>query len=216
MAGGHGCRVQHDRKLVSVDIAPNDMPADDLRALIQSAQSDLAQAGAMPALRKDPFRLILAALSGTLAVFGRSISRWEQAVADVIAARDPLPEEDRQALRAELVAAVEDGAYRGMRKEAGRMVRTLDRRLATQIGLAIGGAFVAGALSVVAVLVVARLGPFSPAAERQAAWAAIVQNNPDPRPALAAAEIRTDQTGRRYYAKLSLWLDPAQPPPAAP
>src|SRR4051794_27668318 len=113
MDGGHGCRIQHHRKLDAMDIAPNDMPADDLRALIQSAQSDLAQAGEMPSLRKDPFRLILAALSGTLAVFGRSIGRWEQAVAGVIAARDPLTEADRQALRAELVAAVEDGAYRG-------------------------------------------------------------------------------------------------------
>jgi hypothetical protein len=147
-------------------------------------------------------------------VFGRSITRWERAVQDVIDARDPLPEADRQALRAELVTAVEDGAYRGMRKEAGRMVRTLDRRLAVQIGLSVGSAFVAGALSVLGVLVVAHLGPFSPATERNAAWQTLIQTNPDPQPALASAEIRTNQTGRRYYSKLSLWLDPAQPPPA--
>src|SRR5271166_1588338 len=104
-----------------MDIAPVNMPADDLDALIQSAQANLALASEAPSMRRDPFRPVLAALSGTLAVFGRSIRRWERAVADVIAARDPLPEEDRQALRAELVAAVEDGAYRGMRKEAARM-----------------------------------------------------------------------------------------------
>ena len=192
-----------------MDVVTGNIPADDLRDLIQSAQSNLALAADAEVLRRDPYRLILAGLSGILVVFGRSITRWERAVQDVIDARDPLPEADRQALRAELVAAVEDGAYRGMRKEAGRMVRTLDRRLAVQIGLS-----VAGALSVLGVLVVAHPGPFSPAAERNAAWQTLIQTNPNPQPALAAAEIRADQTGRRYYSKLSLWLDPAQPPPA--
>ena len=194
-------------------VGTGNIPADDLRDLIQSAQSSLAQAADADVLRRDPYRLILAGLSGILGVFGCSISRWERAVQDVIDARDPLPEADRQALQAALVAAVEDGAYRGMRKEAGHM--TLDRRLAGQIGLAVGGAFVAGALSVLGVLVMAHLGPFSPAAERNAAWQTLIQTNPDPRPAVAAAEIRADQSGRRYYSKLSLWLDPAQPPPAA-
>ena len=126
----------------------------------------------------------------------------------------PCPRQTGRPLRAELVMAVEDGAYRGMRKEAGRMVRTLDRHLAVQIGLSVGSAFVAGALSVLGVLVVAHLGPFSPAAERNAAWETLIQTNPDPRLALAAAEIRADQAGRRFYSKLSLWLDPAQSPPA--
>ena len=49
------------------------------------------------------------------------------------------------------------------------------------------------------------------AAERNAARQTLIQTNPDPQSALATVEIRTDQTGRRYYAKLSLWLDPAQP-----
>ncbi len=196
-----------------MDIAPRDMPADDLRDLIQSAQSDLARAGEVPSMRKEPFRLILAALSGTLAVFGRSINRWERAVANVIAARNPLSEEDRIALMAELVQAVENGAFRGMRKEAQRMVRALDRRLATQIGFTVGGAYVLGALSVLALLLVAQLGPFSRQAESKAAWQDLIQNNPDPRPALAAAEIRADRTGRRYYLGLALWLDPSKPAP---
>jgi hypothetical protein len=89
-----------------------------------------------------------------------------------------------------------------------------DRCPRSAAGLSVGGAFVAGALSVLGVLVVAHLGPFSPAAERNAAWQTLIQTNPDPQPALASAEIRADQTGRRYYSKLSLWLDPAQPPPA--
>jgi len=193
----------------AMGMTTNGMPADDLQDLIQSAQSDLTLAAEAETMRHEPYRLIIAGLLGVLPVFGRSITRWERAVQDVIDAR-VMPEEDRRALRAELAAAVEDGAYRGMRKEANRMIRTLDRRLAVQIGLAVGGAFVAGALSVLLVLALGHLGPFSP----DAAWAPLLRNNPDPRPALAQAAIAADQTGRRY-ARLSLWLDPAQPPPAA-
>jgi hypothetical protein len=215
MDDGHGCRVPRDRKLAAVDIAPRDKPADDLQDLIRTTQSDLARAGEMSSMRKDPYRLTLAALSATLGVFGRSITRWERAVADVIAARDPLPEEDWIALKAALLQAVENGAFSGVRKEAQRMVRTLDRRLSVQIGLAVGAAYVLGALSLLAVLFVLQLGPFSRAAESQDAWQKLMQTNPDPRPALSLAEIRTDRTGRRYYAGLALWLDPARPPSAS-
>jgi hypothetical protein len=52
----------------------------------------------------------------------------------------------------------------------------------------------------------------SVAQESQDAWQKLVQTNPDPRPALSLAEIRADRTGRRYYAGLALWLDPARPP----
>ena len=34
----------------------------------------------------------------------------------------------------------------------------------------------------------------------------------DPRPALPYGEVKADSTGRRYYAGLALWLDPARPP----
>jgi hypothetical protein len=198
-----------------MDVARPDMPSDDVLALIQSAQADLARAGEGGPLRRDPYRNVLIGLSATLSVFGRSISRWERAVADVIAARDPLPEADRVALKADLVAATEDGAYRGMRKEAQRMVRALDRRLVVLIGLWVGGAYVVGVASVIAFLAITHLGPFSREAESQAAWRDLLQNNPDPRPAIASAEIRADRAGRRYYSGLSLWLDPAQPPSAA-
>jgi hypothetical protein len=133
-----------------MDVARPDMPSDEVLALIQSAQADLARAGEGGPLRRDPYRNVLIGLSATLSVFGRSIGRWERAVADVIAARDPLPEADRVALKADLVAATEDGAYRGMRKEAQRMVRALDRRLVVLIGLWVGGAYVVGVASVIA------------------------------------------------------------------
>jgi hypothetical protein len=46
------------------------MAADDLQDLIRSTQSDLARAEEMSSMRKDPYRLALAALSATLGVFG--------------------------------------------------------------------------------------------------------------------------------------------------
>lgn len=193
-----------------MDIIPRDMPADDLQAFIRSTQAELDAVAATPAMRREPLRLIMTALSGVLGVFGRSITRWERAVADVIAARDPLTEDDR----ASLVEAVQKGAYDGMRKEARRMVRTLDRRLAVTIGLLAGGAYALGAVSVIAMLVIGRLGPFSREAGSQTAWRDLILNNPDPRPAIASAEIRADHAGRRFYSGLSLWMDTARPPSA--
>jgi hypothetical protein len=124
------------------------MPSDDLQTAIQEAQTTLQQGGnaLMP---QDPLRFVLAGLSHLLGVLGRSTRRWERAVADVIAARDPVTDDDRAAL----IEAMENGAYRGMRIEAQRVVRTLDRRGAARIGLCLGGAYVLGALSVVALLV---------------------------------------------------------------
>jgi hypothetical protein len=188
------------------------MPSDELQAAINEAQADLATACASPLLRREPIRLVLACLSSVLGVFGRSTSRWERAVADVVAARNPLSEDERAALKVELVEAVENGAFRGMRKEAQRMVRASDRRLAAMFGISVGAAFIVGGLAAWALIVFAHWGPYSPPAERAAAWRDLVQNNPDPGPAIATAEIKADSTGRRYYAGLSLWLDPARPP----
>jgi hypothetical protein len=135
-------------RLDAVDIAPSGPPADDLQALIDGARANLAEAAQQSSMRQDPYGIIIGALADVLAVFGRSITRWERAVADVIAAREPVSEDDKKAL----ITAVEDGAYRGMRKEANRMIRTLDRRLAVQIGLGVSGAFILGAVLAVAVM----------------------------------------------------------------
>jgi hypothetical protein len=50
-----------------MDVVTGNIPADDLRDLIQSAQSNLALAADADVLRRDPYRLILAGLSGILA-----------------------------------------------------------------------------------------------------------------------------------------------------
>ena len=121
---------------------------DNLLGSIRTAQAKLAQAAAAPEMRREPLQLVLAALSSSLDVFGASSRKWDQAVSDVIAARDPLPPEDREAMVRELVAATQQGAYEGMRKEAQRMVRTIDSRLVVQITLGVLGAYAAGALSV--------------------------------------------------------------------
>ena len=190
--------------------------ADDLTISIALAQADLEAAVETKALRHDPYRAILVGLSMSLGVFGKAITRWDSAVSDVIASRDSLPAEERAALVHELVAATKQGAFEGMRKEAARMVRTLDRGLAVRIGLVVGGAFAAGVLATVATFLLLGVGPFSRDARSASAWHDIAQNNPDPRQSLGAAEVRTDKaSGRRYYASVSLWMDPLGPPPGA-
>ena len=95
------------------------------------------------------------------------------------------------------------------------MVRTMDRRLSVQVGLAVGGAFVLGAVLAVVEVFLADVGPFSREAQSQAAWRDLMLVNADPRPALANATVQADQAGRRYYSGLRLWLDPARLPPAS-
>jgi hypothetical protein len=129
----------------AMDIAPAGMPSDDLQTAIQEAQATLQQAGEA-APKRDPLRLVLAGLSAVLGIFARSTRRWERAVADVIAARDPLTGEERATLRADLAEAAEKGAYRGMRIEAQRVVRTLDRKQITLLGVTHGAALVIGLL----------------------------------------------------------------------
>jgi hypothetical protein len=191
--------------------------AGELEAAIAGAQAKLAQAAATNAMRYDPYQHVLTGLSGTLGAFLKSIWRWEEATKAVIAARHPLTEEERADLVLALVAATEKGAFEGTRKEAARMIRRLDHGLSVRIGLLVGGTFVAGSLLTLGVLLGASAGPFRPDVEAGAVWRDLVQNNPDPRAVLAAGEVRTDRnTGRRYYAGVSLWLDPSRPPPVTP
>jgi len=135
--------------------------ADDLVISIKLAQADLEAAVETKALRHDPYRAILIGLSMSLGVFGNAITRWDSAVTDVIAARDPLPAAERAVLVQELVTATKQGAFESMRKEAARMVRTLDRGLAVRIGLGVGGAFAAGVLATVGTFLLLGIGPFS-------------------------------------------------------
>lgn len=125
-------------------VTSRDMPSDDLQVAIKEAQATLQQAGDT-LIPRDPQRLVLAGMSHLLGVLGRSTTRWERAVGDVIAARDPLPKVERDALKAEILTAVEDGAFKGMRLEAQRMLRTFDRSQARNTGLAVAGALVIGA-----------------------------------------------------------------------
>ena len=191
------------------EAVPSVPPTDDLIEAVAKVQADLTQAGMTGPMRRDPYRLLLGVQSAMLGVHLKNVHRWERAVADVIAARDPLPPEQRAALAASLVEATEQGAFQAMRKEAARMVRTLDRALMLRVALGVGGAYVAGALSVLAVFAFFLLGPFDPATQAANAWRALIAHNPDPSPSLAAAEVRREpKTGRRYYAGVSLWLDP--------
>ena len=197
---------------------PPDDPAPaagDLEAAVAEAQAMLAEAGETPEMRRDPYRIALAGLSLTIGALPRTVRAWDEAVKDVIAARHPLSQEERADLARAVVEATKDGAYEGTRKEAARMIRRLDHTVAVRMGLYVGAAFVAGCVLTVGALAYFTGGPFRPDVEAGAAWRELVQNNPDPRPLLAAGEVRTDRTGRRYHAGVSLWMDPSRPPPAA-
>ncbi len=198
---------------------PPDDPAPaagDLEAAVAEAQAMLAEAGETPEMRRDPYRIALAGLSLTIGALPRTVRAWDEAVKDVIAARHPLSQEERADLARAVVEATKDGAYEGTRKEAARMIRRLDHTVAVRMGLYVGAAFVAGCVLTVGALAYFTGGPFRPDVEAGAAWRELVQNNPDPRPLLAAGEVRTDRTGRRYHAGVSLWMDPSPPPPGAP
>ncbi len=197
---------------------PPDDPAPaagELEAAVAEAQAMLAEAGETPEMRRDPYRVALAGLSLTIGALPRTVRAWDEAVKDVIAARHPLTQEERADLARAVVEATKDGAYEGTRKEAARMIRRLDYTVAVRMGLYVGAAFVAGCVLTVGALAYFTGGPFRPDVEAGAAWRELVQNNPDPRPLLAAGEVRTDRTGRRYHAGVSLWMDPSRPPPAA-
>jgi hypothetical protein len=190
--------------------------AGELNAAVAEAQAMLATAAASKAMRHDPYKHILTGLSDTIGVLPTMVRRWEQAVQDVIAARHPLTPEERADLARALVEATKEGAFEGTRKEAARMIRRLDHTVAIRMGLYVGAAFVAGCMLTGGVLFATGTGPFNPDAQAGAAWRELVQNNPDPRALLAAGEVRTDRTGRRYYAGVSLWMDPSPLPPGAP
>ena len=195
---------------------PDDPPAaNELQAAVDEAQARLAEAGDAPEMRRDPYRIALAGLSLTIGALPRTVQAWEEAVEKVIAARHPLTPEERADLARALVEATKDGAYEGTRKEAARMIRRLDHTVAVRMGLYVGAAFVAGSLLTAGAFAYFGAGPFNPDAQAGAAWRELVRLNPDPSPLLAAGEGRTDRTGRRYHAGVSLWMDPSPPPPAA-
>ena len=189
--------------------------ADEMEAGLAKAQAALAEASEEGVMQRDPYRLALVGLSSAIGYMAKTTRRWEQATGAVIAARQPFPQEERDDMARAIVEATEKGAFQGMRKEAQRMIRTLDRDLALRIGLSVGVAYVVGALSVLGVLFATHLGPFSRDEQASAAWRELARNNSDPRPALSASEVRADKaTGRRYYAGVSLWAEPMSSAPA--
>ena len=197
--------------------APVVVSADELARAVAEAQQALLGAAATRA-KGDETRMWLGAQSDALGALLKSTVRWERATADVIEVAREMAEAERDPGRlAQLLAgligpelrdAVQDGAGQAMQAQARRFVRTLDRKLAMQLGAAVGGAFAAGCLAASLLWWQLSAGPWSTAA----AWRDVVAHNADPRPALAAAEVHRDANGRRYGV-VSLWLDPVPPAP---
>lgn len=205
----------------SPQAAPVVVSADELARAIAGAQQALLRAAANRA-KGDETRMWLGAQSDALGALLKSTVRWERATADVVEVAREIAQAERDPARlAQLIAqlladligpelrdAVQDGAGQAMQTQARRFVRTLDRKLAIQLGAVGGGVFAAGFLAASLLWWALGAGPWS----APAAWRDVVRDNPDPRPALAAAELHKDSAGRRY-GLLSLWLDPAPPAP---
>lgn len=203
--------------------APVVPTSDELVASAAQAQEALREAAEKGGMRHDPVRYMLAAFSDVLGVLIKTTRRWEGCVADVIAAREPFPVEQRVALVEAVIAAskagAREGGQSGAREEARRMVRGLDRATSVRVGLYVGGALVTGlVLGCALTLAVGgwfRSGPFDPTSEAVAAWREIAQNNPDAKRTLEASRMKVDpNTGRRYHEGVALWADPPRPPPA--
>lgn len=162
--------------------------ADDLAASATEIQAAIAEVAETGPMRRDPFRLVLAILSMVVGYLLKTTRRWEHAVADVIAARQPMPPEAMEALIHRIVAASQAGSREGagaeMKLAARRLVWRLDRRLIGQIALAGTGLFVAGCVLTATALWQASAGPWS-----------------------AAADIRTDPATGRRYAVVTVWVD---------
>lgn len=190
-------------------------PGDEFDHVLASVQADIAAAAASPHMRKDPYGLMLAGLSGTLGVLGLSVRRWERAVGDVIAARAPIPYDQWSTLKEELKVelgaviktGVEDGAHSAVKSEVARLVRTLDGRLMVRAGLWAGGMFVLGVCACVATFAMLRAGPFAGSADVRRVWEDVEMANPDPRLNVGRAFAGPD--GRRMAL---FWVDQAKPP----
>ncbi len=198
-----------------VPFPPRSDVADSMEAAVAEAQAMLSEAAKSEPMRRKPYWLVVQGFSAVLGALVKTTRRWEGATSAVFEARQPFPQDERDALVAQVVEASKAAVYKATRKEAGRMVRALDRRQVARLGLGMGGTFVLGGALMLGGLADLGAGPFNPAGQAAVAWRDRAQHNPDPGPALAAAEVRTDKaTGRRFYAGVSLWLDPAGPAPA--
>lgn len=206
--------------------------ADDLVRAVAHAQGELGRATDTGTLRRDPYRYVLGGLSETLGILLKITRRWESAVNDVVAARHPLSQDEKDALRRDIVEATRAGMP-GAAADVLKLARAQDRRnLALAFGgglvalvLAAGGAYWAGRASAraeAAALIQAQRAEIVLAQERvmlplasARVWLRLIQANADPAEALGkASHSGIDKDGRRFAA-VPLWLDPQTVPPTA-
>lgn len=196
-------------------IAPHVQSSEEYAAEVAAVQEALATAIASRPVRYDPIGLVLGSLSDLAGTLFKTTRRWERATAAVVEAGQPFPQAERDKLVRDVTEASRDAVRKGVRAEAGAMIRTFDRKAAMAVGACVAGAFVLGSVGTLGVLAATHVGPYSRDAQAGSAWREVEAQNPDPRQALSAAQILTDRSsGRRFYAGVSLWLDPPQAAPA--
>ena len=194
---------------------------DELTAAIANAQAELSAAMAERPMRDDPYRQTLAGLSSSLGVFLKSINRWETATQQVVdltgvivQARQPFPQEERDALALGVIATVQTAVHSAARKELAAHVHTLTRAHATWLACMIGGGIVLGVAGTLGTLAWTQAGPYAPEAQDAAALAEVARNNPGIAGVLAKVTPQLDKASGKRFGVVSVWLQPAPSAPA--
>lgn len=179
--------------------------AAEARRQATEAELQLATMRGHRSLKGDPLAEVLGLLVAVVRVFPPALDAMQEA-------RHPLTSEEGAKVVADIVKATERGAQVGAAREARSLGRRIDRRTAAWMGAAVGLAFLAGGAVVAALAVYTDTGALGRTARAASAWDALIRDNPDPRPAIAASGVRQDASGRKYYPGLPMWAEPAPLP----
>ena len=192
----------------------------DLDAMHADAQAALSEAASHPAMQRDPHRLVIESYATALTYQHEATQQVADMAAAVVQARQPFPQEERDALARGVIATAHTGVQDAVRKEMPRMVRALDRGQVVWLASLIGGAFVLGS-----VLTWGTLRPRQDAAALDAnrplrpggprtplLWPRWRATTPASRCVLAKVTPHARQVGQRQAVSrrvVSVWLQPA-------
>ena len=186
----------------------------DLDAMHADAQAALSEAASHPAMQRDPHRLVIESYATALTYQHAATQQVADVAATVVQARQPFPQEERDALARGVIATAQTGVHDAVRKEIPRMVRTLDRGQVVWLASLIGGAFVLGSVLTWGTLAWTQTGSYAPEAQDAAALAEVARNNPGIASVLAKVTPQLDKASGKRFGVVSVWLQPAPSAPA--
>ena len=187
----------------------------DLDAMHADAQAALSEAASHPAMQRDPHRLVIESYATALTYQHEATQQVADVAATVVQARQPFPQEERDALARGVIATVQTAVHSAARKELAAHVHTLNRAHATWLACMIGGGIVLGVAGTLGTLAWTQTGPYAPEAQDAAALAEVARNNPGIASVLAKVTPQLDKASGKRFGVVSVWLQPAPSAPAA-